>query len=205
MNPTAARWPECVRNLPVCPRFGLPVPYSSGTAENGTGRFGANDPAAKLACALGRLCGICGGPFAEEELVWLVADRPMHHPVFPDPPSHEACAEASLRLCPRIANPRRGPACGWQMWIARSYELVPGRHAAIDFLPGPAVRTRRFAYTCGRLEEVTDAQEPPATPEPREDTSSSPRSPATSRRALPRSSPRFVRSTKTASRSSGKR
>lgn len=152
------QWPERIRRLPRCTRTGLPVPFSSGVDEHGAGRFGVNDPMAKLACAMGRRCGICGDPFEPgEDLVFLVADRPLSRPVFPDPPSHEDCAEASLELCTHIANPRLSPVPAWQMWVTGSYEPVPGRVAMIDFLPGPATRVRRFTYGGGTLTEVTDA------------------------------------------------
>jgi hypothetical protein len=149
-------WPACVARLPVCPVVGLPVPFSSGVDACGRGRFGRNDPLAKLTCGLARRCGICGEEFDGADMVFLVADRPMADPVFTDPPSHEWCAEASLTLCPRIVNGRTAAAPAWQMWVTGSYELVPGRRAVVDFKPGPPLRIRRFTYNrAGRLREVT--------------------------------------------------
>jgi hypothetical protein len=145
--------PAALARLPVCPVRHLPIPYSSGRDESGAGRFGVNDCLAKMACGVLHLCGICGEPLAGD-LVFLTADPgvPLHQPVFPDPPNHEACADAALQWCPRIARP--GPR-GWLMWITGSYDLVPGRKALLDFRPGPAARIRRFAYDQdGRLAET---------------------------------------------------
>ena len=149
----ADQWPAALAGLPVCPRRGLPVPFSSGRDEDGTGRFGRNDPLAKLLCGIGRRCGVCGGPLGDGEIVFLVLNRgvPLRQPVFPDPANHEPCAEAAMALCPYIARPKvpgrdGDPKPGWLIWVTRSYELVPGRNAAADFLPGPPVRIRRFRY-----------------------------------------------------------
>jgi hypothetical protein len=146
--------PPGLAHLPVCPVRGLPIPYSSGRDPAGTGRFGVNDPAAKLACGLLRLCGVCGRPLGGGEIVFLAqAAQVPHRPVFTDPPMHEACAGAAMSLCPRIARPR---AAGrpWLMWVTTAYELVPGRKAAADFRPGPFTRLRLFTYRPD-LTEVT--------------------------------------------------
>jgi hypothetical protein len=155
---SAAPWPAEVAHLPVCPVRGLPIPYSSGCDADGAGQFGRNDPVAKLACGVRRLCGVCGRTLGDGEIVFLVADsgRVPSSPVFPDPPNHQACATAAMGLCPRIARPGRH---GWLWWITDSYELVPGRRSLADFLPGPAIRITRFAYAGGQLREV--ASTPP--------------------------------------------
>lgn len=134
-------------HLPVCRKWRLPVPYSSGTDATGAGQFGINDPAAKLACGVRRLCGICGQAL-DGEIVFLVADAgvPLRRPVFPDPGNHERCAVEATVLCPHIARRGRSSPPGWLMWVTTSYELVPGRKALADFLPGPALRLRLFAY-----------------------------------------------------------
>lgn len=150
----ADQWPPQIQQLPRCPVRGLPVPHSSGFDEDGTGQFGINDPMLKLICGMGRLCGICGRPLGDGEIVFLVADRgPLASPVFTDPASHEDCAEASLQLCPAIARP--GTEDGWQMWVTGSFAMVPGRNALLAFRPGPAARIRRFGYDGrGRLAEL---------------------------------------------------
>jgi hypothetical protein len=166
---TRPGWDTVLDSLPVCPARGLPIPFSSGRDPHGAGLFGVNDPDAKLACAARRLCGVCGreiarlGAVAGGELVFLAAGKVPARPVFTDPPMHNRCAEAALALCPFIARPRvpsrthpgAGPKPGWFMWVTTTYELVPGRRSLVDFLPGPAVRIRVFAYQGDALEEVT--------------------------------------------------
>lgn len=156
--------PETVAGLPVCPKRHLPIPFATEREADGIGRFGANDPLAKLLCGIGRRCGVCGGRLGDGEIVFLAVDRGHlgRRPVFTDPAMHEPCAEASMALCPFIARARTagrasaGPKPGWVMLVTRSYELVPGRHALADFLPGPAVHIRRFGYDAdGVLREMT--------------------------------------------------
>jgi hypothetical protein len=152
------RRPAAIADLPVCPVRHLPVPYSSGRNPDGTGRFSVNDPDAKLACALAEWCGVCGRPLDGGDMVFVaaLADVPVR-PVFPDPPSHLACAGWSMTVCPAITR-GAGTVPGWLMWITTTYELIPGRRALFDFRPGPATRLRQFTYDDdGRLREVTAA------------------------------------------------
>ena len=161
--------PACVAHLPVCPRRGLPIPATSGRdRDTGAGKFGVNDPDAKLLCALGELCGVCGYPFDGQPMIFLAADkRPAADParlLFTDPANHPDCAEAAMILCPYIARPRVGhrvvpaePKPGW-LWVAtRSYDLAPGRPPGVRFTfrPGPLSAVRRFRYDGGTLTEVT--------------------------------------------------
>jgi hypothetical protein len=152
-----------IRTLPVCPVRGLPIPVSSGRNPDGSGRFGENDTLAKLTCGATRRCGICGRELGEEvTFLGIESGARLTPPAFGDPGMHELCAEASLQLCPFIARARvpgrhgQRPKDGWLMWITSSYELVPGRGTSlISFLPGPAVRIRRFTYDgSGRLRET---------------------------------------------------
>jgi hypothetical protein len=157
-------WPEAVAGLPVCPVRGLPMPVSSGRDRGtGAGRFGVNDPVAKLACGLCRACGVCGRALTAM-IVFLAVDygADPDRLVFSDPGMHEPCAEASMALCPFIQRERvphrdgaRTGKPGW-LWVASpSYQLVPGRGAAlVAFRPGPVEAVRRFRYVGGRLAEV---------------------------------------------------
>jgi hypothetical protein len=158
-----------VAALPRCPVRGLPIPVSSGR-DTGTGaaRFGRNDPAAKLACALGELCGICGDPLAGEPMVFFAVDTfpPDVDPgrlLFPDPPNHAGCLADAMGLCPFITAqrmPRRArPADGkdgWLMLTCGGYELRPGRPPAVlfTFKPRRIETVRRFSYSAdGALTE----------------------------------------------------
>lgn len=146
-------WPEAWRQLPVCPRRQLPIPATTARHPDGTGRFSANDTAAKLACGTRRLCGVCAlplGPSSEgkpyepasaDEPLFLTADGPpLKNPVFTDAPIHDRCAVASLDACPHIARPRvprrpdphvavpaaltARPKDGWLMWYTPGWELT---------------------------------------------------------------------------------
>lgn len=172
-------WPQRVRHLPVCPKRGLPIPYSTARNADGTGRYEANDVARKIQCGRERLCGLCGLPLGWW-LVFLGEDRgvPQAKTVFSDAPLHEACAqvsvglcaEAPVGLCPYISRPRvprRGgantaaparfdggaPKTGWVMLVTRSYRMVSqparGGGTVVAFRPGRAVRIRRFFYDAG--------------------------------------------------------
>jgi hypothetical protein len=146
-------WPEDWRQLPVCARRQLPIPVTTARHPDGTGRFNANDVAAKLACAARRLCGVCSQPLGpssdgnpymprkDAEPLFLTADGPpLKTPVFTDAPIHDRCAVASLDACPHIARPRvprrpdphaavpaaltARPKDGWLMWYTATWEIV---------------------------------------------------------------------------------
>jgi hypothetical protein len=158
-------WPEAVQGLPVCPVRDLPIPVSSGRdPDTGAGRFGVNDPGAKLACGLNRACGVCGLALGTT-IVFLAEDYGADPArlVFSDPGMHQPCAEASMVLCPFIQRERvphragaRPGKPGWLWVTSPSYELVPGRGSAlVAFRPGLVEAIRRFGYADGRLAEVT--------------------------------------------------
>jgi len=147
------RWPDEVAHLEVCPVRGLPIPASSGRDDAGKGRFGVNDPLAKLACALGRRCGVCGQPL-NGPVVFLALDRGADPAGlnFGDPGMHESCAAASMVLCPYIAKARvpsrvRDEAAkpGWAWVAAAGYKVVPGP-ALVGFRPVAVLAIRRFTY-----------------------------------------------------------
>lgn len=176
------RWPAALAHLPVCPVRGLPIPASSGRdPRTGQGRFGVNDPLAKLACGLGRACGVCGRPLGGTMIVFLSADHGQDPAglAFSDPGMHEPCAGASLALCPYIQHQqvpgrtRPEPAQGKPGWLwaaSLSYDLTlapPGSPALIAFRPGPLLAVRRFRYSRGRLAEITGTgHRPPGHGEP---------------------------------------
>jgi hypothetical protein len=145
--------PACLAHLPVCPVRGLPIPASSGRDGAGAGRFGINDPLAKLACALGRRCGVCGLPL-DGPVVFLALDRGADPARldFGDPGMHESCAAVSMMLCPYIAKARvpsrvrdEAGKPGWVWVAAAGYEVVPGP-ALVGFRPFGVLAIRRFTY-----------------------------------------------------------
>lgn len=161
-------WPAALADLPVCPVRRLPIPVSSGRDPvTGAGRFGVNDPMAKLMCGLSRACGVCGLPLGAI-IVFLAVDHGADPAtlVFSDPGMHEPCAAASMDLCPFIQRERvpyragaRPDKPGW-LWLATpGYELAPGRGGAlVAFRPGPVSAIRRFRYVRGLLAEMADSR-----------------------------------------------
>lgn len=159
-----SEWPAALAGLPVCPVRDLPIPVSSGRdPDTGAGQFGVNDLLIKLSCGLTRACGVCGRGLGAT-IVFLAVDHGADPAtlVFSDPGMHEACAAASMALCPFIRHervPRRAGAepgkPGW-LWVASSsYELVPGEPPALlAFRPAPAIVIRRYRYADGRLAEI---------------------------------------------------
>lgn len=152
---TGQAWPEAWADLPVCARFRLPVPASSGVdPDTGLGRFGVNDPVAKLMCAAGRLCGICARPL-DDALVFLTHDRGWDPDRYlpTDPAVHPDCATAAMGACPYIRRRLAGKP-GWLWLETGSYTIEPGG-ALFVFRPGkPLAAVRRFAYGPAGLAEV---------------------------------------------------
>ena len=176
--------PACLRDLPLCPKRKLPVPFAAARYPDGTGEFSIINPVRVAICARQRRCGICGNPLGRW-VAFLGGPRSAdpHNGAYTDPAMHERCAEASIGICTFIARPRTvrrslpidvipagdpegfiddgdKAATGWVMVITRSYRVVkaPARDGgtAALFLPGPHERTRRFLYDGpdGRLVEV---------------------------------------------------
>jgi hypothetical protein len=167
----------CVAGLPLCPKRLVPVPFAAARYADGTAEFTVNDTRRRLACARHRLCGI-GGLALGGEVAFLGEVLPGADParlVFTDPGMHEACAAASLDLCPYIARPRvprRPPPCdanepdvpdpgkaGWVLLTAAGYETVGqprrGGGTVAVFKPGPLLTVRWLTYgPDGQLREA---------------------------------------------------
>jgi hypothetical protein len=157
-----------VAALPRCPGSGLPIPATSGRDGNGRVRFGVNDTAAKLACAIAETCGICAGPFDGGPMVFFVIDTFPRNVdparlLFPDPPSHPECLADAMSLCPVIARPRTPrrsrpgePKDGWLMITCDGYELGTGRPGSVlfTFRARGITSVRRLTYSAdGALTE----------------------------------------------------
>jgi hypothetical protein len=175
----AGEWPAALAGLPICPVRKLPVPFSAERGEGGRAVFTALDPEHKELIIRHRLCGVCGQPLG----YWFVflGDETSTEPggFYVDPPMHEDCAVAAIKVCPFIQQervPRRpatpedvmiappgsfeGPKRPWVMAVIRDFKMVPqlawgGSGITLVFRPARIVRTRRFEYQDGRLTEVT--------------------------------------------------
>lgn len=174
--------PACLRDLPLCPKRKLPVPFAAARYPDGTGEFTIIDPQRVALCARHRLCGVCGDALGR----WVAflggeASADPARGAYSDPGMHPACCEAALGLCVFIARPRvprrtvpinvvdvSTPAGfaddddrvkTWVMVIARDYQVVGTRTreggTALLFRPLLRERTRTFGYgPDGKLREV---------------------------------------------------
>lgn len=145
--------PECLRNRPFDERRKLPVPYIHD-ALDGRWDFTALLSDRLTECIRQRICGQCAEP-----LGWWIAF--IGGPVsvatraYSDPPMHEECARAALRLCPHInrINMKRatrgslpGERCEhspdaildrttiWVLTITRGYDVVVQSNGAPLFI-----------------------------------------------------------------------
>jgi hypothetical protein len=177
-RPAPSRWPAEVAHLPVCPVRKLPVPFIT-PVEDGRAAWAVLDPQRQVQCLKGRLCAMCGLPMGTE--IAFLCDPAALNSYSVEPPVHERCAElAAAGLCPfvsleqvprRPGDPRDVYACPPEAMtglakrpfiiaVCNTYEpVLAAGYGAEDrmlvFVPGPAVRIRRFAYVSGRLAEVT--------------------------------------------------
>lgn len=161
--------PERMRDLPVDERRGLPVPYMN-VQEDGSHDFTAVNISRLDGFSL---CGICGKPL-DYWLAFVGGPLSTQNRAFIDPPMHEECAEASIRLCPHMAiqGHRRAPEHrviegavapeGFvtdkpetvHISIARSFKITADRGGTPYLKIAPPRRVRNFAYVDGRLTEV---------------------------------------------------
>lgn len=101
-------WPESVRDLPVCPKRDLPIPYIAEIdPATGIGHFTVLDPQRARECLEYRLCAMCGKPMGGEVafLTDKVSLQPGGYTI--EPPVHEQCAvDAAAGLCPFVSRQR---------------------------------------------------------------------------------------------------
>lgn len=94
--------PEAITMRPWDVRRKLPVPFAN-TFEDGTHDFTTMNTYAVMACANGRLCGICG----ERVGYWIGffgGDGAASVRTYNDPGMHVECVYAAMGLCPYILN-----------------------------------------------------------------------------------------------------
>lgn len=167
--------PESMKLLPVHIRMKLPVPVVNTfgfneidyTAVNGT---------MSIHLAQRKLCGICGQRF--HNAAFLGGPRSAQHRAYSDPPMHEECALAAIRLCPHIARKNMRRATDnharqdaitpeymtldkpdeWKMVVCQEYKIyVDGAEdeRTPRYAPQDVVYIRTWRYTPeGTLEEV---------------------------------------------------
>ena len=174
-------FPTAVAHLPVCPRRGLPIPFSAAR-DGDVGVFAITDSLTIERCHAERLCGVCGKPLGYW-ICFLGGSRSAEqNGAYTDPPMHPACAEAAIELCPYIARekvPRRtdsinlgramaiphgetpGKSGDWMLVTCRQYkswlELAQNHAPVRVYQPAGGKRFyRRFVYAGGKLTEVNE-------------------------------------------------
>lgn len=91
--------PENMRDLPVDARRGLPVPVMNVMPDSThdftvtNGQWVSEHP---------KDCGICGKPLGYW-MAFVGGPASTKNRSYLDPPFHEECAEAAMRLCPHMA------------------------------------------------------------------------------------------------------
>ena len=154
---------------PVDPHTGLTVPYVSAMTDPVTGEdvadFTALQAPRLYECGVKHWCGMCGTPLAYW-IAFLGGPGSAEARSYVDPPMHEECALAAVRLCPHIAvrdNDRaalhrlpvdvftpeafveKKPSL-WVMGITRRYDVDVDMVNGIVFHPAPWKRVRTFSY-----------------------------------------------------------
>lgn len=160
--------PAQMKNLPLCPRRGLPIPYVNAMTSDGRPDFAVLDSAKVRTVAERRLCGVCAEPLGYW-MAFVGGPRAASEREYVDPPMHpDSCAPAALRLCPWIARESM-----WRLPTARSDAGFPSgftgdkpeefvvyltrgyRHTltrdGVVFRPHPAKALTRYHYVEGRL------------------------------------------------------
>ena len=99
MNSDDTTLPENMRDLPVDTRRGLPVPVMN-VLDDGSNDFTVTNT--QWVIGHPQDCGICGKPLGYW-MAFVGGPKSTLNRSYLDPPFHEECAEAAMRLCPHMA------------------------------------------------------------------------------------------------------
>jgi hypothetical protein len=147
-------------------RRGVPIPFVSEHERNGqtvVDFVGVNVERA-MRCADEQLCSLCGWPLGYW-IAFLGGPQSAARRQYTDPPMHEDCALAAIRICPHIAirHHQRAPEHRtadrtwippgwvedkpdrWVLGITRSFEYGL-YYGSVVFQPAPFKRTHTFRY-----------------------------------------------------------
>ncbi|WP_158883966.1 hypothetical protein [Amycolatopsis anabasis] len=158
--------PEALAARPIDPKRNLPTPWANEhVRDDGTVdvNFAVVSNERAFECTELRLCGLCGEGL-DYWITFLGGPKAAELRTYGDPPMHEACAIASLDLCPHLAVKRHkrrqvhrqdddGLPPGWidtkpDRWIlgyTRDFKLKMVGGYAI-FFAAPFKQVRVFAY-----------------------------------------------------------
>jgi hypothetical protein len=124
--------PEFLRHLPVDQRRKLPVPFMNVIDDDRWDFTTITGPQVDR-CIDEGLCSVCGRPL-NYWISFVGNEKSGANHRFTDPPMHEECALASLRLCPimqhgnmaRAKAPRVKPRDGETVILPNSSRVRPG-------------------------------------------------------------------------------
>ncbi|MFD9123484.1 hypothetical protein [Kitasatospora sp. NPDC059571] len=178
-KPTMPELPAGLAARPIDQRRGLPIP-AVNERPDGTADFLSINGRTAIKLAVSGGCSLCTR-LMSGLAAFLGGPKSAQAGSYSDPPMHEECAEAALRLCPHIARQharrateRRIPEATavpegfseakpqeWVMVLASSFGagLMPAEGGGLVpvFLLADYERTRRFVYEDGVLVEKTDS------------------------------------------------
>jgi hypothetical protein len=123
--------PECLRHRPFDERRKLPVPFMNVIDDDRWDFTTITGPQVDR-CIDERLCSVCGKPL-NYWFAFIGNEKSGANRRFTDPPMHEECALASLRLCPimqhgnmaRAKAPRVKPQDGEKVILPGSSRVRP--------------------------------------------------------------------------------
>lgn len=106
LTPRLAKLPIDERGYPI-PFFVVWVDSKGERAEPGTGKpeFRAADPVKHRLCLKDKLCWVCGEPLGTYK-AFVLGPMCTVNRVTSEPPSHQDCAEWSVKGCPFLAKPQ---------------------------------------------------------------------------------------------------
>lgn len=166
MNEPYVPLPPNLAHRPRDVHRGVPIPFVSEHERSGQTvvDFISVNFERAMRCADEKLCGLCGWPLGYW-IAFLGGPKSAAARSYTDPPMHEDCALAALRICPHLAvqHHRRAPdhrVAGdtstppgwvedkpdrWVLGISRSFEYGL-YYGSVLFHPAPFKRTRTFRY-----------------------------------------------------------
>lgn len=174
-TPDLSDLPDSMKKLPYHLRLGVPIPIVNTFGFQDYDFTTINGPRATH-LAQRKRCGICGERF--EVAAFLGGPRSAETQAYTDPPMHEECAAAAIKLCPHMARKNMRRATDnhvrkdsitpenmvlakpdrWMMYVCEEYRMFldgPEDEQVVIYVPGDSLYLRTWEYTDqGTLEEV---------------------------------------------------
>ncbi|WP_327074463.1 hypothetical protein OG196_31985 [Kitasatospora purpeofusca] len=169
--------PPALAARPIDPKRGVPIPAVNEQSDGTADYVSINGRTAVILAGQG-CCSLCTEPMTGL-VAFLGGPRSADAHSYSDPPMHESCAEAALRLCPHMARQHARRATRqrvpegtvvpegfseekpdeWVMVLTADFAtgLVPAEGGGFVpvFVSSRHERTRQFVYNDGALVEKT--------------------------------------------------